>query len=213
MMIKLIIFDMDGTLLNTIDDLATATNYALEKNGFPLRTTDEIKQFVGNGVEKLIERALGEENLSHFDTVYSDFLPYYSAHSKDKTCAYKGIPELLTELKKRGIRLAVNTNKPQEPAAALTEEYFPGIFDYTCGAKPENQKKPSPDGCNEIMKLFNISKEETIYIGDSDVDYLTGKNAKVHIISVTWGFRTKDFLVQKGAKTFIDKPDQLLEYL
>ncbi|MCQ2578818.1 MAG: HAD-IA family hydrolase [Treponema sp.] len=212
-MIKLVIFDMDGTLLNTIDDLATATNYALEKNGFPLRTTDEIKQFVGNGVEKLIERALGEENISHFDEVYADFLPYYSAHSKDKTCAYDGVIDLLKELKNRGIKLAVNTNKPQAPAAALTEEYFPGLFDYTCGAKPENDKKPSPDGCNEIMKLFGISKEETIYIGDSDVDYLTGKNAQVHTISVTWGFRTRSFLEEKGAVNFIDKPDQLLEYL
>lgn len=210
---KLVIFDMDGTILNTLDDIANATNYALEKNNLPLRSFDEVKMFVGNGLEKLIERALGEENISYFQKVYDDFLPYYSAHSKDNTGAYDGIKELLSDLKAMGVKTAVNTNKPQAPAEALTEEYFPGLFDYVCGAKPENQKKPSADGSNEIMAYFGISKEDTVYIGDSDVDYLTGTNAGVYTVCCTWGFRTREFVASKGATIFIDKPSELLDLI
>ena len=210
---KLVIFDMDGTILNTIEDLADATNYALGKNNFPLRTVDEIKMFVGNGVEKLIERALGEENQAHFQRVFDDFLPYYSQHSKDKTGAYEGILDLLEDLKKLGVKTAVNTNKPESPAKVLTQEYFPDLFDYVCGAKPENGKKPSPDGVYEIMRHFGVEKEDTVYIGDSDVDYFTGTNAGVFTVSCTWGFRTREMVAEKGATVFVDKPCELLELI
>lgn len=206
----LIVFDMDGTILNTLDDLLDATNFALKQNGFPERTFEEVKWMVGRGMPKLIHSALPENHSeSDFNRVYKDFLDYYSIHSVDKTSAYEGIAAAAKALKDAGYIITVNSNKNDKDAVALAEDYFPGLFNFVLGARPEMEKKPAPDGVNFISKKYGMDKSQVIFIGDSDVDYQTALNSGVQFVGCHWGFRGAAFLKEQGASVIAMTPAEL----
>ena len=195
---KLVIFDLDGTLLNTIADLATATNVALEHYGLPTHKEDEYKFFVGNGINKLFERALPEDkrNEEYVMKIRSIFVPYYDAHNSDLSRPYQGINELLLDLQNAGIKIAVASNKYQAAAVKLVKEFFPDInFAEILGQRDGVPSKPDPTIVNEITEHTGISKKDTVYVGDSCVDMQTGKNADVTTVGVSWGFRPKAELI------------------
>lgn len=203
---------MDGTILNTLEDLKNATNYTLRKFNMPERTLEEVRMFVGNGIRKLIERAVPAETTKEkIDELLKVFLEYYEIHSSDNTCAYPGIKNLVENLKKLGIKTAVSTNKADEPAQELGKKYFNGIFDLIVGQKDGLRTKPAPDSVNEILRILNIQKKDAVYIGDSDVDIQTAKNSDLDFIGVSWGFRGRKFLEQNGAKNIVDSADEILE--
>lgn len=210
----LIVFDMDGTILDTLQDLLEAVNFGLKKNGFPERTFEEVKWMVGRGMPHLIHSALPENHSdADFDKVYKDFLEYYGVHSIDKTGPYQGIKEAALELKKAGYTITVNSNKNDKDAGELAEHFFPGVFDFVLGARAEMEKKPAPDGVNYIETKFGFRREQTIYIGDSDVDFLTARNAGVQFIGCHWGFRGRKFLEEQGATVIADTPSQLFNII
>lgn len=209
-MYKLAIFDLDGTILDTLKDLTNSTNYALKKNGYKERSIEEVRSFVGNGIGKLIERALPKETEREvYEKVLRDFTEYYKIHCADYTCAYDGIVELVIKLKERGIKTAVVSNKADFAVKSLCEQYFKGLFEYTVGERTGIKRKPEPDSVYEVMNRLNISKENTVYIGDSEVDIKTANNAGIDIISVDWGFRKKEFLVENGAKVIASNMEEL----
>jgi phosphoglycolate phosphatase len=205
------IFDLDGTLLNTLDDLAASVNYALRSNGLPERTKDEVRQFVGNGVGKLIERAVPYGTSADVtSTVLATFKTYYINHSSDMTCPYDGVIEMLDTLRAHGKRVAVVSNKFDRATKELCLQYFGERVEVAIGESDTVVRKPSPDGINEAMRLLGVSASDTVYIGDSDVDILTARNAGIPCISVLWGFRDKDFLLEHGAETLADSPLALI---
>lgn len=209
---KLLIFDMDGTILDTLKDLTISTNYALKKSGLNERTQSEVRSFVGNGIKKLIERAVPENTEEETSKkVFSDFNEYYKDHCYDFTKSYDGIEELLKKLKKEGYKTAVLSNKADYAVKELSDKFFGELFDYSAGVKENMKTKPSPDGVIEIMKNFGIPKESTLYIGDSEVDILTAKNAGVDCVSVDWGFKSKKFLEENGANIIVSTADELYE--
>lgn len=211
---KLIIFDMDGTILNTLEDLADCTNYVLRLNHYPEHPIEDIRQFVGNGIRKLIERAVPENtSLSETDKVFSDFKSYYQEHCADKTKPYKGIPELLKTLRQKGCVTAVVSNKADSAVQKLCNDFFEGCFDYAIGDREGIPKKPAPNSILEILDKTGISIEKTVYIGDSDVDIATAGNAGTDHIIVTWGFRSKDFLKKCGAVVFAEHPQDILKLI
>ena len=204
------IFDLDGTLLNTLDDLAASTNYALRCYGFPERTTEEVRLFVGNGVRKLMERAIPKEtDPKIFEEVFSTFQQHYLEHSLDTTKPYPGVLEMLDGLKQRGKHLAVVSNKFYAATKELCAHFFNQI-EVAIGERSNIQKKPAPDTVIEALRQLGVSSENAVYIGDSDVDVMTAKNCGIPCISVLWGFRNKEFLLQHGATTFIQTPSELL---
>ncbi|MCM1265246.1 MAG: HAD-IIIA family hydrolase [Candidatus Gastranaerophilales bacterium] len=210
MQLKAILFDLDGTLLYTLEDLRTSTNFALTKLGYEKKTVDEIRSFVGNGVKKLIERALpnGLDN-PDFEKCLNIFKQHYSENMYNKTKPYDGIPEVLKELKNNGYKLAVISNKFDSAVKELCEKYFNGIIDIAIGQKDGIEPKPSPDGINDVLSKLNISPAECIYIGDSEVDIQTAQNAGIDCISVTWGYKNIDFLYNNGASTFAYIPEDI----
>ncbi len=213
-MIKMIIFDLDGTLLNTLEDLVNSTNYALAKFNFPLKTTEEVRFAVGSGVEKLLECVVPEgKNNKDFYNCLAIFKDYYSQHNCDKTQPYQGIFELLHRLKQANIKIAVVSNKYDLAVNDLCFKYFEGLYDIAVGEHYDCQKKPCPDSVFKILDKFNLLKTEVIFVGDSEVDVETAKNARVKSISVLWGYRDKDCLMNSGAIDFINEPLQLLDYL
>ena len=206
------IFDLDGTLLDTLQDLAAAVNYALRKNGMEEHSIDDIRRFVGNGVRKLIERAVpaGTES-SILNIVFADFRTYYMEHSLDVTKPYKGIPEMLQELKRRGCKMAVVSNKMMAATQELVAHFFPEIEVAIGENEVEGiRKKPAPDMVYEALKQLGVDANAAIYIGDSDVDIQTAKNADIPCISVLWGVRDKEFLFEHGAEQFIEKPEDII---
>lgn len=208
---ELMIFDLDGTILNTLDDLADSCNEILKRNNFPEHTTEEIKYMVGNGIPKLIERALpANVKKDVYTKVLQDFIEYYQTHSAIKTAPYAGMAETLEALKKKGVILAVNTNKLKEAAVELCNRYFPNIFDVIAGGKIGQEPKPAPIGVNEILAKTGILKEKAVFIGDSDVDIQTGKNSGIDAIGVAWGFRGEEFLRKNGAEKVIRICTELL---
>ncbi len=213
-MVKACIFDLDGTLLNTLADLADALNYALNRSGFPKRTLEEVRNFVGNGVYTLVERALPSgTDAKHRQTCLSDFKSYYELHKQDKTCLYDGIYDLVASLKAKGIRIAIVSNKFDKAVKELAKYYFSDMIDVAIGESPQIRKKPAPDTVFMALDMLGVTKEETLYIGDSDTDVLTAKNAGVPFVGVTWGFRDEALLRQCGADTLIHKPSDLLRFL
>ncbi len=209
-----IVFDLDGTLLDTLDDLTNAVNAAMTACHLPTHTREAVCAFVGNGIVKLIERALGEENAPCFERAFSVFKAYYGEHCADKTRPYDGILSLLKELQERGIKTAVLSNKADFAVKALAKTYFDGLLLQAVG---ENEaagirKKPAPDALFAIIKELNASKENTAYVGDSEVDIQTANNAGVDCICATWGFREEAFLRANGGKIFVDKPEQILNF-
>lgn len=208
------IFDLDGTLLDTLEDLYRAVNRALHSHGLPLRTRDEIRSFVGNGVERLVRRSLpegyAEETAS---SVLADFKTTYAAICRDNTRPYDGILPLLTSLRQNGIRIAVVSNKFDAATKALCAEYFGELVEVAIGERAGVRKKPAPDTVTEALGALGVTATGAVYIGDSDVDIQTAKNCDMDCISVTWGFKDTDFLLANGAKTLAHTPDQLLDLL
>lgn len=207
---KLAIFDMDGTILNTIDDLAASLNAVLEKSGFPTRTMDEVISFVGDGLRTLIERGVPDGSDSEtVDRVLADFKAYYAVHCADRTAPYDGIIELLKNLRTNGCLTAVVSNKADDAVQELCKKYFDGLFDYAVGERSGILRKPAPDSVNEVLEKLNVSRENAVYIGDSDVDIMTARNAGMDSIIVEWGFRERDFLLKKGAKTIVSAAKEI----
>ena len=212
-MYSIYIFDLDGTLLDTLGDLAAATNYALRQHGMPEHSIDDVRRFVGNGVRKLMERAIpdGAHN-PDFEATFATFRQYYMQHSLDTTQPYEGISETLAALKARGCRLAVVSNKMMAATQELCQHFFPDTIEVAIG---ENEaagirKKPAPDTVYAALDALGVGKGNAVYVGDSDVDIQTAANAGLPCISVLWGFRDKAFLTENGAKTFISTPSELL---
>ncbi len=206
------IFDLDGTLLNTLNDLYTGVNYALKLNGFPERTIDEVKSFIGNGAKMLIYKSIGQVTTDEvFDKVYNDYCEYYSLHKNDTTNPYNGVIDMLSALKAKNIKLAILTNKPDLPAKELALEVFPNIFDQVKGQTNDMDKKPAPDGIFYILDMLDSKLDESIFVGDSEVDIHTGKNAGIYTIGVSWGFRTTDELKKAGADIIIDDTSEILK--
>lgn len=211
---KLAIFDMDGTILNTLEDLADSTNYALKTNGLPERTVDEVRRFVGNGIRLLIERAVPEgSDTELIDEVFGTFKRYYKTHCAIKTKPYDGIKEVLLSLRKAGCLTAVVSNKADFAVQDLCRDYFDGLFDLAVGEREGIKKKPAPDSVFEVLSKLNIDKADAVYIGDSDVDYATSVNAGMDVIMVGWGFRDEEFLREKGAKRIIKQPSEILDII
>ena len=208
---KALIFDLDGTLLDTLQDLAAATNYTLAKHGFPVRTVDEVRMFVGNGICKLIERAVPPgTSVAVQEEVFADFNVYYKEHCKDTTCTYPGVLELLKEARQLGCQTAIVSNKADYGVQALAEEYFPGLLDAACGERVGIARKPAPDMLLAVMEKLGASKEDTIYIGDSDTDLLTAANTGIPCIGACWGFRGREFLVAHGATLLAERVEDVL---
>lgn len=210
---KLVIFDLDGTLLNTIDDLAVSTNYALRQYGYPEHELSAYPYFVGNGINKLIERALPEKERSEERILQmrKDFITYYERHKTDLTKPYPGILSLLRELDNRGIGIAVASNKYHTGTVELISHYFRDIpFKAVFGQREGIPVKPAPDVVMEIMRLAGISPSAVLYVGDSGVDMQTAYNSKVTSVGVTWGFRSRRELEENGAGTIVETPEEIL---
>ena len=213
---KAVIFDLDGTLLNTLDDLADSTNYALSRFGYPTRTIEEVRQFVGNGVAKLIERAIPEgKNNPNFEKCLAIFKENYAQNMYNKTAPYNGIIEMLSNLKSKGIKIAVVSNKFDLAVKELCKKYFEGFIDFAAGENEAQgiKKKPAPDTVISVLNEFNFASEDAVYVGDSDVDIMTAKNSKMPCISVTWGFRDEKFLLENGATILINTPSEIYNHL
>lgn len=211
-MYKVAIFDLDGTLLDTLKDLADACNFALRSYGFPEHQIEEYKYFLGNGAYKLIERALpiGKKDAETIGKVLGEFKKYYEKHKSDFTKPYDGIEELLIALKEAGIKTAVVSNKPHEFAVEIVERYFAKSFDIVFGKREGYLAKPDPTTVIETLNYFKCKKEEAVYIGDSDVDMFTGKNAGLFSIGVAWGFRGARELSAAGADKIVYTSEELL---
>ena len=208
---KAYIFDLDGTLLDTLEDLADAVNYAMRKNGFPERSLSEVRRFVGDGIRLLVKRSSPEgiEDAA-LEQAFADFRDYYSVHYMDKTKPYPGIEAMLRALKAQGKRLCVISNKVDYAVKLLMDQFFPGFFETVLGEREGIRRKPAPDSLLAVMEELGLSKEECVYIGDSDTDILTAKNAGIDPISVSWGFRTEEFLKEHGAEKIVNKVEDLL---
>ncbi len=211
---SLAIFDLDGTILDTLEDLTDAVNYALTECGYPVRSMEEIRSFVGNGIRRLIERAMpqgtSEEEITR---VHEIFAPRYRTHCDVKTKPYEGIVEMLRELRRAGIRTAVLSNKADFAVQPLVQQYFPALFDLAFGERTGIPRKPAPDAVHEILSRFDAQKTDTVYIGDSDVDILTAHNAGLPCICVDWGFRSREQLLAAGADTIVSAPEELMEFI
>lgn len=210
---QLAIFDMDGTILNTLEDLADSVNYALSCSNYPTRTLDEVRNFVGNGIRKLMERAVPSgTSPEELEQVYADFTAYYPKHCYDKTKPYSGMIETIQNLRKQGIKTAVVSNKADYGVQILCKQYFDGLFDYAVGEQTGVQRKPAPDSVNIVLDKLKITRNNAVYIGDSDVDIDTARNAEMDCISVDWGFRDPSFLQEHGAKIMVSSPEELLNF-
>jgi len=210
-MIDTVIFDLDGTLLNTLDDLTAGFNYAISSFGYPERTAGEIRSFVGNGIKKAIERALPQKvSEDEFNKITECFMDYYQKNMDKQTRPYEGITELLETLDKCGYKLAVVSNKYDAAVKALVNKHFGSYIDIAIGESVNIKRKPEPDGVFEALKELNSAAGNAIYIGDSEVDIQTAKNAGLPCISVLWGFKDKDFLIQNGGGYFAKTPEDII---
>lgn len=214
-MINSIIFDLDGTLLNTIEDLANACNYALTTLGYKTYDVEKYKTFVGNGRYKLVERMLPEDkrSIENIEKALDLFDSYYENHMIDMTKPYDGIMEMLDCLINRGINIAVVSNKPHEFTTEVVKNYFGNRFEVVYGHKKNTKEKPDPWAVLEVIDEFKVNKEECLYVGDSEIDINTAKNAGVKSVGVEWGFRGKGELESAGANYIVNKPEQILEIL
>lgn len=209
-----VVFDLDGTLLDTLEDLLSSVNYGLEKYNMPLRSLEEIRHFVGNGVQRLIELSVPKGTSEEmFEKVFAAFKEHYAIHCNDKTGLYEGIEALLGELKKRGFLLAIVSNKLQEGVDALSEQYFKAYTDIAIGARDGIRKKPAPDSVFEALERMQVPKERVVYVGDSEVDIATAKNAGIPCITVAWGFRTRQEQIEAGAEIFAENPADIIPLL
>lgn len=207
---ELVIFDLDGTILDTLEDLTDSINHALKQFGYPTRALEEVRSFVGDGLLMLTRRALAPETDEDVvQKVLAEQKAYYKEHCADKTKPYEGIPELLGELKATGYKLAVVSNKADYAVQILCEQYFPGIFHMAVGEKENVRKKPAPDSVNAVLEELQVERDHTMYVGDSEVDIKTAENAGLDAILVSWGFRDADFLREQGAKRLVSTVSEL----
>lgn len=205
------IFDLDGTLLSTLEDLKSSCNYALATHNMPERTFEEVRMFVGNGVKRLMELAVpnGLDN-PQFNSVFSLFKEHYLEHNLDTTKPYDGVIEMLKTLQDNGKNIAVVSNKFYTATQELCKHFFGDLVPVAIGEREDIRKKPAPDTVDEAFKQLGVSRENAVYVGDSDVDVATAKNSNLPCISVLWGFRDKDFLIEHGATTFVNTTQELL---
>ena len=212
--VETVVFDMDGTILNTIDDIAGAVNYILKKYELPLRTVEEVKGFVGNGLKRTLLLSVPEGCSEDFvDSIFDEFTEYYKNHSNIYTQPYDGIVDALKELKRRGYKLAVVSNKRHEAVVKLCDTFYKGLFDTMLGETEGINRKPAPDMVNLVLDRLKSDKSRSVYVGDSDVDIKTANNSGLNGIYVSWGFRSKGFLISEGAECIVNTPEQLLEIL
>lgn len=211
---KAVLFDLDGTLLNTLGDLHSAVNFALEKNGYPPRTLAQVRAFVGNGAKKLIERALPEgATEEEVALCFADFTAEYDRHINVLTRPYNGVTDVLRELKARGVRVAVVSNKYDSAAQTLVQTHFGDLVDICFGTLKNVPAKPAPNTANMALAAFGLSADEAVYVGDSGVDCSTAANANLPFIALSWGFWDRDRLEQAGAKVICDSAEELLKRL
>lgn len=208
-----ILFDLDGTLLDTLDDLTDAVNRTLARYGLPCRTRAEVRNFVGNGAKRLMELAANGAQPETFDAILNDYKADYAANCRVRTAPYPGVVELLETLASRGYRIGIVSNKPDGAVKALQREFFPGSVEIAVGETAGMQRKPAPDTLLAAMRQLGADAAKTVYIGDSEVDIETARSAGVPCISVSWGFRNRDFLLAHGAKCIVDSCAQLLSLL
>lgn len=210
-MIKAILFDLDGTLLNTLDDIKNSVNYMLKKHGFKERTLDEIRSFVGDGAKQMIDRSIGfTEPKEQVLECLSTYEAHYEIHKADLTKPYDGVYDLLNQLKEKDIRLAVVSNKPMPQVIPLIEGLFPGYFEVILGETSELKRKPSPEMLFYAIEALKLSKEDVLFVGDSDVDMQTAINANVDAIAVLWGFRDETVLKKYQPKYIVNHPKEIL---
>lgn len=213
-MIDTIIFDLDGTLLNTLDDLKDSTNFALKKFGYPERSLEEVRCFVGNGVKKLIERAIPNGvNNPDFENCLAVFKENYAENMYNKTAPYDGIIDMLEALNAKNYKAAVVSNKFDTAVKHLCKTYFGSLISIAIGEAENVRKKPAPDSVFKSMELLGSSGKTTVYCGDSEVDAQTAKNANLDCIGVTWGYRARTILEENGVKFIVNKPNEILELL
>ena len=204
------IFDLDGTLLNTLDDLAASTNHALALHKLPPRSTGEVRQFVGNGIMNLIRRAVpGGSSVELVEQVYASFNEHYAAHSLERTAPYPGILEVVDKIRGRGMRCCVVSNKGDYAVRPLVEHFFPGRFEVAVGERADIRRKPAPDTVLACMRELETPAERCVYVGDSEVDVACAANAGIDCVVVTWGFRDEEYVRSQGGTTFARTMDEL----
>lgn len=209
---KIILFDLDGTLMDTLQDITDSVNFAMEQMNYPLRNTEEVRLAVGNGVVKLIGNLLSEESEEQRAKVLEVFRPYYALHAMDKSGPYKGLPEVLKKLEADGYLCGIVSNKPDEATSAIGKRFFPS-FPLALGQREDIPRKPDAAPIEYALNVLGGTKEDCIYVGDSEVDVLTAKNAGVPCIGVTWGFRDKEVLIKAGAAHLAHTPEELYEMI
>lgn len=206
------IFDLDGTLLNTLDDLAASCNFALRSFGLPEHSVDDVRRFVGNGVRLLMTRAIpGGEGFAQFEECYACFRQHYLHHNLDTTAPYPGIMDMIAKLNANGKKIAVVSNKFYEATQDLVRHFFGDDIKVAIGERPDIHKKPAPDTVIEALRQLGMPSSTAVYIGDSDVDIDTARNCGMPCISVLWGFRDRDFLIEHGATTLVKSPEDILD--
>ena len=207
---KAVLFDMDGTLLDTLEDLCDSTNHALAQMGYPLRGIEEIRRFIGNGAEKQIRRAVPEgTSEGKIMETLAAFRAYYQDHCQIKTKVYDGLLDVLSELKEKGVKMAVVSNKPDAAVKKLSREYFGDRLDFAVGPSDGVRCKPYPDMAEEALKALGVEKKDAVFVGDSEVDVQTGLNAGLDVIAVSWGFRSRKVVIEAGAKMIADDASEL----
>lgn len=213
MKVKAVIFDLDGTLLNTLTDLSASVNYTLERFGFPLRSAREVRSYLGNGIRALVEKSLPADKKDMTDECLKVFKDYYDIHKDDNTAPYDGIVDMLRSVKAAGLKTAIVSNKYDAAVQYLKDVTFSGLIDFAVGEGNGIAAKPAPDGVWLALKKLNAVKEESVYVGDSEVDLMTAENSGLKCVAVTWGFRDREVLILRGAKNVIDAPDRLASLL
>ena len=207
---KAIIWDLDGTLLDTLQDLSDAVNHSLETYGLPKRSREEIRAIVGRGIRHLVENAVPADTDPHrVDQVFEEFCTYYAAHSADATAPYEGIPALLSELSLAGVKMAIVSNKADFAVQDLAKQYFGQVIPLAVGAREDMPKKPAPDMVEYTLRRLGVTKAEAAYVGDSEVDVLTARNAGMDCLAVCWGFRSTRTLQDEGAERIFATPQEL----
>lgn len=205
-----IVFDMDGTLLNTLEDIADSANYMLRRYGYPEQPLEKVRCTVGNGARRLMSGLLEQgEATPRFEELLAEYGAYYKSHCEIKTRAYDGIPEVLQKLKETGIKMAIVSNKGDEAVKALNRRYFGAVIGTAVGERPGIRRKPEPDSVLEALRILGSSPEKTLYVGDSEVDYYTAKNGGIACVLVSWGFRTREQLAALKPDYLIDRPEEL----
>lgn len=209
-----VVFDMDGTLLNTLEDLHDAMNYILNRHGYPEKSLEEVRCAVGNGAGRFMRDMLpgGEQN-PDYGKLLEEYGKYYQSHAQIKTRPYQGNVELLERLKERGVRLAIVSNKGDASVKELNRRYFGDLIETAVGERPGIRRKPEPDSVLEALRVLGSSRERAVYVGDSEVDYHTAANAGMACVLVSWGFRCRKQLEELGPEYIIDRPEELLELL